>query len=104
VSAIKKSIDGWPLIQMDANINHGSSGGPVCNAEGEVVGLTTFGSLENNGILAAGLNFAIPVIILHEYLDTADIVPIVSRTSQDFTDAVQLFETKYYRKAMNKFQ
>jgi len=28
VSAVKKSVGGWPLIQMDANINHGSSGGP----------------------------------------------------------------------------
>ncbi len=104
VSAIKKSVDGWPLIQMDANINHGSSGGPVCNGDGEVVGLTTFGSLENNGILAAGLNFAIPVLILHEYLDTADIVPSISKASQVFADAIQLYETKLYRKALNKFQ
>jgi len=27
VSALKKSVAGWPLIQMDANINRGSSGG-----------------------------------------------------------------------------
>ncbi len=64
VSALKKSVAGWPLIQMDANINRGSSGGPVCNEKGEVVGLTTFGSIENSGGLAAGLNFAIPVSIL----------------------------------------
>jgi S1-C subfamily serine protease len=104
VSAIKKSIDGWPLIQMDANINHGSSGGPVCNSNGEVVGLTTFGSLENNGELAAGLNFAIPVQILHEYLDTSDVVAQVSKASQVFADAVQFYEAKYYRKALNKLQ
>jgi serine protease Do len=104
VSAIKNSIDGWPLIQMDANINHGSSGGPVCNSSGEVVGLTTFGSLGNNGALAAGLNFAIPVQILREYLDTADVNPQVSKASQVFADAVQFYETKYYRKALNKFE
>jgi S1-C subfamily serine protease len=104
VSAIKNSIDGWPLIQMDANINHGSSGGPVCNSDGEVVGLTTFGSLENNGALAAGLNFAIPVEILREYLDTADVNPQVSKASQVFADAVQFYETKYYRKALNKLE
>ena len=104
VSAIKNSIDGWPLIQMDANINHGSSGGPVCNSDGEVVGLTTFGSLGNNGALAAGLNFAIPVQILREYLDTADVNPQVSKASRVFADAVQFYETKYYRKALNKFE
>ena len=75
ISAIKKSVGGWPLIQMDANINHGSSGGPVCNDKGEVVGLTTFGSLENTGGLAAGLNFAVPVSILDEFLDSAGIRP-----------------------------
>src|SRR5882724_10523222 len=85
VSAIKRSVQGWPIIQMDANINRGSSGGPVCNERGEVVGLTTFGSLENNGGLAAGLNFAIPVSILNEYLDTAAINPHVSYASVLFT-------------------
>ena len=104
VSAIKNSIDGWPLIQMDANINHGSSGGPVCNIDGEVVGLTTFGSLENNGALAAGLNFAIPVRILREYLDTADVNPQISKASAVFADGVQFYETRYYRKALNKFE
>jgi len=47
VSAVKKSVGGWPVIQMDALISHGSSGSPVCNDKGEVVGLTTFGSSQN---------------------------------------------------------
>lgn len=104
VSAIKKSVNGWPLIQMDANINHGSSGGPVCNADGEVVGLTTFGSLENNGGLAAGLNFAIPVTILREYLDTADISPSMSQSTRLFSDGIDLWDQKYYRGALRKFE
>ena len=81
VSALKKSVSGWPLIQMDANINRGSSGGPVCDEKGEVVGLTTFGSIENSGGLAAGLNFAIPVSILQEYLDSAGVIAHPSETS-----------------------
>jgi len=104
VSAIKKSVAGWPVIQMDANINHGSSGGPVCNEKGEVIGLTTFGSLENTGGLAAGLNFAIPVGILNEYLDTADINPNMSKTSELFAQGLVLFEKEYYRKALKIFQ
>ena len=104
VSAIKKSVNGWPIIQMDANINHGSSGGPVCNADGEVVGLTTFGSLERNGGLAAGLNFAIPVTILREYLDTADIKPAASVSTQLFAEGIDLWEKKFYRRALKKFE
>jgi serine protease Do len=104
VSAIKKSVGGWPLIQMDANINHGSSGGPVCNDKGEVIGLTTFGSLENTGGLAAGLNFAVPVTILDEYLDSAGITPAVGHTTRQFARALEYYEGKQYRAALREFE
>ncbi|MEI9807386.1 MAG: serine protease [Bacteroidota bacterium] len=65
VSAIKQSVGGWPVIQMDAMISHGSSGSPVCDEKGEVIGLATFGSLEQTtGSLASGYNFAIPVSVI----------------------------------------
>ncbi|MBN8854135.1 MAG: hypothetical protein BGO55_07060 [Sphingobacteriales bacterium 50-39] len=104
VSAVKNSVGGWPLIQMDANINHGSSGGPVCNEKGEVVGLTTFGSLENTGGLAAGLNFAVPVAILDEYLDTAGIDPKLSRSSQLYAQGVDFFDQGHYKSALKRFE
>lgn len=104
VSAIKNSVGGWPVIQMDANINHGSSGGPVCNERGEVVGLTTFGSIENTGGLAAGLNFAIPVTILYEYLDTAGITPAMSTASKLFMEGLLYFRNEHYRSALRKFE
>jgi serine protease Do len=104
VSALKNSVGGWPLIQMDANINRGSSGGPVCDERGEVVGLTTFGSIENSGGLAAGLNFAIPVSILQEYLDSAGVAAIPSETSLVFADAVILYDRQSYRDALSKFK
>ncbi|MHA4808785.1 S1C family serine protease [Flavitalea flava] len=104
VSALKKSVGGWPIIQMDANINHGSSGGPVCNERGEVIGLTTFGSLENTGGLAAGLNFAIPITILNEYLDSADITPGVGKATVLFSDALAFFNKQHFRTALKKFE
>jgi serine protease Do len=104
VSALKKSIQGWPLIQMDANINRGSSGGPVCDEKGEVVGLTTFGSLENSGGLAAGLNFAIPVSILQEYLDSAGVVAQAGEVSALFSQAVIYLDKENYQDALRKFE
>ncbi|HEY4109521.1 S1C family serine protease [Puia sp.] len=103
VSAIKRSVGGWPLVQMDANINHGSSGGPVCNQRGEVVGLTTFGSLENNGILAAGLNFAVPVAILKEYLDSAGITARPGKATRRFAQALDEYERHEYAAALQGF-
>jgi S1-C subfamily serine protease len=104
VSALKKSVAGWPLIQMDANINRGSSGGPVCDEKGEVVGLTTFGSIEYSGGLAAGLNFAIPVSILQEYLDSAGVIANPSEASLLFGDAVVYYDRELYNDALKKFR
>jgi S1-C subfamily serine protease len=52
-------IDG--LIQTDAAINRGSSGGPLINAKGEMMGINTFiiRESEDRGV-AEGIAFAIP--------------------------------------------
>ena len=52
---------GSGLIQMDAAISPGSSGGPVVNQRGEVVGLAVFTLVEGQN-----LNFAVPVRYLRE--------------------------------------
>ena len=104
ISAIKNSVNGWPVLQMDANINHGSSGGPVCNSSGEVIGLTTFGSIENNGTLAAGLNFAIPVSIVKDFMDTVNVSPALSNTTVLFGEGLNCFNQQYYKKALGSFE
>ena len=104
VSAIKKSVGGWPVIQMDAVITHGSSGSPVCNNRGELVGLATFGSLEQKtGSLAAGFNFAIPVSIIKKFLDSVGVDTKMSQASLAFNRGLSFFYTGYYTKALKRF-
>ncbi|MET0462477.1 MAG: trypsin-like peptidase domain-containing protein [Chitinophagaceae bacterium] len=105
ISAMKRSIGGWPVIQMDAVIAHGSSGSPVCDSRGEVIGLATFGSLEQNtGSLAAGFNFAIPVSVVKEFLDSAKVKPEMSRASQTYNEALAFYFKGYYFKARQFFE
>lgn len=68
VSATGRSIDtgkGYQiedLIQTDAAINHGNSGGPLVNLAGEVIGINTLVVRStNSGDVAEGLGFAVPV-------------------------------------------
>ncbi|MBI5876282.1 MAG: trypsin-like peptidase domain-containing protein [Chloroflexi bacterium] len=54
------SLEG--LIQTDAAINHGNSGGPLVNISGQVIGINSLVvSTDNNGQSAQGLGFAVPV-------------------------------------------
>jgi 2-alkenal reductase len=50
------------MIQTDAAINHGNSGGPLLNAAGQVIGINTLVVRDaSSGDVAEGLGFAIPV-------------------------------------------
>lgn len=105
VSAMKQSLGGWPVIQMDAIISHGSSGSPVCNDKGEVIGLATFGSLEQNAsALASGYNFAIPVSVMKEFLDSVKVKPKLSQPSLWYNEALRLYFQAYYNKALKRFE
>ncbi len=72
VSAIRE-ITGKHFIQITAPISHGSSGGPVLNNRGEVIGIAT--SIFEDG---QNLNFAIPVSYLGSLMKKSLAGPIAT--------------------------
>lgn len=84
----KLTIEGreMNLIQTDASINSGNSGGPLINSYGQVVGIT---SAKVSTIYGEGLGFAIPIdealpiikdLIEHGYVKGRPIVGITGET------------------------
>lgn len=54
------------LIQTDASVNPGNSGGPLVNAAGQVVGVNTFIFTESGG--SHGVNFAISINVAQKIM------------------------------------
>ena len=75
VSALDRYIntDGSPInmMQIDAAINSGNSGGPLFDMNGNVVGITTakYSGTTNSGTTIEGIGFAIPIDDVTAILD-----------------------------------
>lgn len=59
-------------IQTDAAINPGSSGGPLINKKGEIIGINQAIYNPDNNISNIGIGFAIPINLVKEYLIELD--------------------------------
>jgi 2-alkenal reductase len=74
VSALNRSLGGDApdgLIQTDAAINRGNSGGPLLNLRGEVVGINTLVVRGSgfSGVQAEGLGFSVPSSVVGRVAD-----------------------------------
>lgn len=59
-------------IQTDAAINPGSSGGPLLNDKGEIIGINQAIYNPDNNISNIGIGFATPINLVKEYLTVSN--------------------------------
>jgi hypothetical protein len=75
ISGFKEDIGGQRVIQTDAAIIQGNSGGPVFDDRGQVIGAATFTSLQGEQVVQ-GFNFLIPVETIADAARKAGVTPI----------------------------
>ncbi|MCD6426536.1 MAG: trypsin-like peptidase domain-containing protein [Caldisericaceae bacterium] len=104
VSAIKQMPGGWNVIQTDAAIYHGNSGGPALDTNGKVIGIATFGSIDyNTGQTIEGFNFLVPINIALEFLKEVGVTPHQGNFDIHYKKAITYMWNGYYSKALKEF-
>lgn len=76
---VKEIAPDMKILQITAPVLPGSSGGPVFNKNGEVIGIATF-IIENK----QELNFAIPVNLIKEKISSKKITPLKGAVTGDY--------------------
>jgi serine protease Do len=105
VSARKTMADGWGILQTDAAMSSGNSGGPAFNEAGEAIGIATFAKVDpSTGSQVQGANFVVPISVVNEFLTQANVEPAPSGISQLYQTAVSQFERGKFKRALASFR
>jgi len=70
ITGVRGSVQGADLLQLDATIARGNSGGPVVDGTGAVLGIATLGNADIQS--AAGFNFAVPASTIRDFIHSGD--------------------------------
>ena len=83
------------VIQTDASINSGNSGGPICNIRGEVIGITS-SKLIGSGV--EGMGFAIPINAVNDIIGNMEKGTTIERPylGVQLVDLTNTFALQYY--------
>jgi len=99
ISAIKTlAATSTPVLQSDAAITHGNSGGPAFNMQGEVIGIATAGSDATQGF-----NFFVPINTAWEFVRREGVAPDAGEFTQHWRKALDLFDEKKCRTSIPEF-
>lgn len=100
ISAIKFTPDGKKILQTDASIDHGNSGGPAFNERGEVIGLATYGFESQSG----NFNFLRDIEDLKTLAKKYSVSLSEGETYFAWNKGLDNFWQQYYKKSIPFFE
>jgi len=102
ISAIKpNSNNTFDLLQIDASVEHGNSGGPIVSDEGTVVGIATYG-LASSG--SGNYNAGVGSKAISEFLTQSGVITSTNEERDLLSMALVDISNSYYSKAEEKLQ
>ena len=99
ISALKTDVKGTRVIQSDAVINHGNSGGPSFNDSGEVIGIATYAP---RGVV--GFNFFVPINTAMEFVNQVGAKPESGLFNKLWASALETYDSGKCQGAKEKLQ
>jgi serine protease Do len=105
LSAFRTTNKNIPYLQTQAPAFHGNSGGPVLDANGNVVGTLIAGAADpNTGQLVAGEQFVLPASVITHLLASQHVTPQLGAVTKDYDAALRDYFNGYYTWALAGFR
>lgn len=109
VAGHREMEDGWDVLQLQIPLRQGSSGSPILNSSGDVIGVETFGTTdtdEETGVRTdiETENFAIPASVVKEFMNSGNVTASEGPATTLYREGVDLFHEEHYSAAKKKFE
>ena len=103
VSAEKTLTDGTGIIQTDAILTYGNSGGPAFNSDGEVIGIASMVATEK-GEQVIGFSYLRPSNIAKEFLNEKNVQNAQGIVDEHWSKGLDYYWNDHYTPAIEEFE
>ncbi len=99
ISSVKEDLSGKKILQTDASIDHGSSGGPAIRSNADVIGIATFAVDSKTG----NFNFLRSIAELNELMLKNNINNSKGTVTNSWVDGLVNFRNRRFKTALKHF-